>query len=50
VWQNVSDPRDFLAALRLKAGLPEDFWSEDMLLRRYAAITWKEPTPALERA
>jgi len=50
VWQNVSDPRDFLAALKLKAGLPEDFWSEDMLLRRYAAITWKEPAPALERA
>src|SRR5215813_3260089 len=47
VWQNVTDRRDFLAALRLKAGLPEDFWSEDMLLRRYAAITWKEPVPAL---
>jgi len=50
VWQNVTDRRDFLAALKLKAGLPEDFWSEDMLLRRYVAITWKEPAPALERA
>ena len=46
VWEHVSDPRDFLAALKHKAGLPEDFWSEGILIRRYAAITWKEPEPA----
>jgi uncharacterized protein len=50
VWQHVSDPRDFLAALKLKAGLPEDFWSEEMLVGRYGAITWKEPEPVLDRA
>ena len=50
VWEQVSDPRDFLAALKAKAGLPEDFWREGMLISRYAAVTWKEPEPALERA
>jgi AmmeMemoRadiSam system protein A len=50
VWQHVSDPREFLAALKRKAGLPEDFWSEGMLVSRYAATTWKEPEPTLERA
>jgi AmmeMemoRadiSam system protein A len=43
VWERVTDPREFLAALRLKAGLPEDFWSEGMLVSRYEAVTWKEP-------
>ena len=49
VWQQVSDPRGFLSALKVKAGLPEDFWSEGMLISRYAAVTWKEPGPALGR-
>jgi AmmeMemoRadiSam system protein A len=42
VWQHLQDPREFLVALKLKAGLPEDFWSPDMLVSRYAAITWSE--------
>jgi AmmeMemoRadiSam system protein A len=47
VWQQVSDPRDFLAALKLKAGLPEDFWSEEMRVSRYGVITWTEQELAL---
>jgi len=50
VWAQVSDPRDFFAALKVKAGLPEDFWTEGMLISRYGAVTWKEPEPALEQA
>jgi AmmeMemoRadiSam system protein A len=42
VWQQLQDPREFLAALKLKAGLPEDFWSPRMIVSRYAAITWAE--------
>jgi uncharacterized protein len=42
VWQQLEDPREFLAALKLKAGLPEDFWSPGMIVSRYGAITWKE--------
>ena len=47
VWKYLHDPREFLAALKLKAGLPEDFWSEALLISRYAATTWKEQEPAL---
>jgi AmmeMemoRadiSam system protein A len=42
VWQRLDDPRLFLAALKLKAGLSEDFWSAGMIVSRYEAITWKE--------
>ncbi|HEY6823080.1 MAG TPA: AmmeMemoRadiSam system protein A [Steroidobacteraceae bacterium] len=43
VWQHIGDPRDFLAALKVKAGLPEEFWSAEVLVSRYAVTTWKEP-------
>jgi AmmeMemoRadiSam system protein A len=42
VWQQLEDPREFLAALKLKAGLQEGFWSPIMIVSRYQAITWKE--------
>jgi len=48
VWERVGDPREFLAALRLKARLPEDFWCDGMLISRYEVITWKEQEPSLE--
>lgn len=35
VWEQLPAPRDFLAALRQKAGLPADFWSPEMVLQRY---------------
>jgi uncharacterized protein len=43
VWQRLKDPREFLAALKDKAGLPEDFWSPGLIVRRYQATSWKEP-------
>jgi uncharacterized protein len=46
VWERLEDPRAFLAALKLKARLPEDFWSPGILISRYAVTTWKEPEPA----
>lgn len=42
VWQRLPDPREFLAALKFKARLPEDFWSSSFIISRYEAITWKE--------
>ena len=45
VWQQLHEPRDFLAALKLKAGLPEDFWSPSMIVSRYQTIRWKEREP-----
>jgi AmmeMemoRadiSam system protein A len=46
VWEQLQDPRNFLAALKLKAGLPEDFWSSGMLVSRYGVTTWKEQEAA----
>jgi hypothetical protein len=35
VWQQLPAPRDFMAALKRKAGLAVDFWAEDLRLSRY---------------
>jgi MEMO1 family protein len=35
VWQQLPEPEDFFGALLRKAGLPADFWAEDLQLRRY---------------
>jgi len=42
VWESLSHPRDFLAMLRRKAGLPDDFWAEDVKLSRYSVTKWSE--------
>ncbi|OGI67718.1 MAG: AMMECR1 domain-containing protein [Candidatus Muproteobacteria bacterium RBG_16_60_9] len=35
VWESVADPRDFLGYLKLKAGLPRDYWSDTVQISRY---------------
>ena len=35
VWQSLSDSREFLNHLKLKAGLPANYWSEQMKVQRY---------------
>lgn len=35
VWEQLPEPREFLAALKRKAGLAPDFWAEDLQLQRY---------------
>jgi AmmeMemoRadiSam system protein B/AmmeMemoRadiSam system protein A len=42
VWESLPDPVDFLAQLKLKAGLPADFWHADMRLARYSVTKWQE--------
>jgi len=42
VWEDLARPRDFLAMLRRKAGLPDDFWAEDVKLSRYTVTKWSE--------
>jgi AmmeMemoRadiSam system protein A len=42
VWAQLPDPQKFLARLKNKAGLPEEFWSDDIRLSRYAVQKWKE--------
>ncbi len=42
VWEQLPEPRQFLARLKQKAGLPADWWSPDVQLQRYEVRKWKE--------
>ena len=42
VWESLAEPRQFLAALKRKAGLPEGFWSREMKVARYRVAKWTE--------
>lgn len=42
VWESLPDPRHFMEQLKLKAGLPADFWDESITLARYGVQKWKE--------
>jgi AmmeMemoRadiSam system protein A len=46
VWESLPGPADFLAQLKRKAGLPADFWHEDICLSCYTVTKWKEPLEA----
>ena len=37
VWDHLHDPVEFLAQLKLKAGLPRDYWSSTVRVERYTA-------------
>ncbi len=36
VWENIKDRQAFLTHLKLKAGLPADFWDDDIKIQRYS--------------
>ena len=42
VWEDLPNPKDFLAHLKLKAGLPVDYWSNSLQVRRYTVQEIKE--------
>jgi AmmeMemoRadiSam system protein A len=42
VWEQLPNPLKFLQQLKRKAGLPEDFWADNVLVSRYAVQKWKE--------
>ncbi len=42
VWESLPDPRDFLAQLKLKAGLPPHHWSPTLRFWRYTTTTFSE--------
>ena len=41
-WADSPDPQVFLALLKIQAGLPEDFWSDDIKLSRFTIRKWRE--------
>ncbi|MCK5003223.1 MAG: AmmeMemoRadiSam system protein A [Gammaproteobacteria bacterium] len=36
VWESLAESRDFLHHLKLKSGLPENYWSDDIKIQRYS--------------
>ena len=47
VWEQLTQPHQFMAQLRRKAGLPDDFWAEGVKLSRYTVTKWSESDPLL---
>jgi AmmeMemoRadiSam system protein A len=48
VWETLSEPREFVMALKRKAGLRADFWARDVKVARYTVLKWKESQFAME--
>ncbi|MEO6697356.1 MAG: AMMECR1 domain-containing protein, partial [Gammaproteobacteria bacterium] len=42
VWEQLTDPRNFLIQLKGKAGLPAHFWVSDIEVYRYTVQKWRE--------
>jgi len=40
VWEQLANPREFLAHLKLKAGLPPDYWSDTLRFERYVTTSF----------
>jgi len=46
VWEQLPEPRQFIAQLKRKAGLVEDFWADDLKLSRYQIEKFEEAAHA----
>jgi AmmeMemoRadiSam system protein A len=42
VWEQLPAPHEFMAHLKVKAGLPANFWANDVKLFRYSVHKFKE--------
>ena len=42
VWESLPEPREFIAALKRKAGLAAGFWHDDVRVSRYAVSKFRE--------
>ncbi len=42
VWDQLAEPRQFMAHLKRKAGLPDDFWDTGIRLSRYSVSKYSE--------
>lgn len=49
VWADLSDPHEFMAHLKHKAGLPADFWAPGVELYRYRVDKWIDPARSRRR-
>lgn len=46
VWRQLPEPRDFLAQLKIKAGLPPDYWAPTLEFQRFTSASVGEPGSA----
>ena len=42
VWEQLPNVEEFMAHLKYKAGLPPEFWADDVRLSYYTVSKWKE--------
>ncbi len=42
VWSTFPEKEDFLAALKKKAGLEQDFWTKNIRISTYTVSNWEE--------
>ncbi|MCG7932818.1 MAG: AmmeMemoRadiSam system protein A [Candidatus Thiodiazotropha lotti] len=42
VWESLPNPRDFVDQLKLKAGLPSNYWSDSLEVLRYESESFAE--------
>jgi len=42
VWDSLSDRQNFLNGLKLKAGLPTDFWSAEIKIMQFQAESFSD--------
>lgn len=42
VWEQLPQPKQFMAHLKRKAGLSADFWADGVKLSRYSVTKWSE--------
>lgn len=47
VWETLPEPQKFLAALKTKCGLANDYWSDRLEFRRYRTTCYAEPEQLL---
>jgi len=49
VWEKIPDPAEFVRQLKLKAGLPRNYWSGSLRASRYRTVSFAE-TPSVTGA
>jgi AmmeMemoRadiSam system protein A len=47
VWESLPEPKQFLAHLKLKAGLAADYWSSTLRIWRYTTESFAASVPAI---
>lgn len=50
VWKSLPDPGQFISHLKLKAGLPADYWSDSLQVWRYTTETFTASVADIRKA